>query len=365
MSHALTKELNHGEQRDIIVIGASAGGLEPLSILLAGLPADFPAAILVVRHLSPHSPSVLHQILGRTASLPVVEAEDAEPIHMGRIYVAGADRHLMVDGTRLRLTRGPKENFSRPSINVLFRSAAYSLGARVIGIVLSGMLDDGTSGLWAIKDRGGLALVQSPEEASHPSMPQSAREHVKVDAVLPVAEMPARLVEWTSERIKQDEAKPMSKTLEAEHHIALNDGNVRQRSMELGPLSTVTCPECHGAMVRIEEESIIRFRCHTGHAYSIRSLMADVNEEIDESLWKAIKVIEERIFLLYDMAKLAKHENEVGEYLKQIHQAEWRVEQLRQLVMASDELGHNAAEHREVEHEQSTWTRQVDFSPEP
>jgi len=356
-------ELKHGEQRDIIVIGASAGGLEPLSILLAGLPANFPASILVVRHITPHSPSVLPQILEKVATLPVVEAEDGEPIYTGRIYVAGADRHLMVDGTHLRLTRGPKENFSRPSINVLFRSAAYSMGPRVIGIVLSGILDDGTSGLWAIKDRGGLALVQLPEEASHTSMPQNAIEHVKVDAVLPVAEMPARLVEWTSESMERKEAKPMSAILEAEHHIALNEVNVRQRSMELGPLAMVTCPECHGAMVRIEEDSLVRFRCHTGHAYSIRSLMADVNEEIDESLWKSIKVIEERIFLLYDMAKLAKQEDEVAEYLKQAGQAEWRVEQLRPLVMAPHELGHEAKDHREGEHEQTPWTRQVDFSP--
>jgi two-component system, chemotaxis family, protein-glutamate methylesterase/glutaminase len=195
--------------------------------------------------------------------------------------------------------------------------------------------------------------VQSPEEAAHPSIPQSALEHVAVDAVLPVAKMPELLVQWTSERIEPSEAKVKSNALEIENRMALNDGVWRQDGFELGPFSSVTCPQCYGVMVRIEEGTIVRLRCHTGHAYSMRSLVADVNAEIDHSLWSTIRVIEERVFLLHEMAKLAKQEVEAREYLKQARWAEQRVEQLRQIVMTPNELGHDAAEPEAVGYEQA------------
>jgi two-component system chemotaxis response regulator CheB len=321
-----------------VVVGASAGGVEALSALVAGLPPGFPAAVLVVLHIPGHTPSQLHHILARAGSLPAIQAVDGAPILSGCIYVATPDRHLMIDGNHLRLTRGPKENRARPSINVLFRSAAYSFGRRVIGIVLSGMLDDGTAGLWTIKDRGGMAMVQTPEEASFPSMPQSALADVDVDAVLPIAGMPAALLKWTSESIEAGGEIPMSKRLEAEQRIALGDNALQAGSAELGSPSTLTCPECHGTLMQIEEGDIIRYRCHTGHAYSLKTLLTEVNESIDVSLWNTIRAIDERIFVLRQMAQLAKQEQEAAQALEQARRAERRVEQLRQLVVDTDEL---------------------------
>lgn len=166
-----------------MVVGASAGGVDALIKFFAGLPADLAASIFVVLHIPSESPSHLAPILERACRLPVKEAEDLESIDPGQIYVASADRHLMIDGHRIRVTRGPRESRVRPSIDVLFRSASVSFGARVIAVVMSGTLDDGTAGAWAVKDRGGLVLVQEPSDAIHASMPESVIQHVKVDHV--------------------------------------------------------------------------------------------------------------------------------------------------------------------------------------
>jgi two-component system chemotaxis response regulator CheB len=181
------------QQRDIIVIGASAGGLEALRMLVAALPPTFPAALFVVVHISPQSPGLLPEILDRAGPLPVLSATDQAPIRGGHIYMAPADQHLLLEPGWMRLTRGPKENRFRPAIDPLFRSAAYAFGPQVIGIVLSGMLDDGMAGLWAIKDRGGLAIVQEPSEAPHPSMPQNALTYVAVDYCLRTTDLATAL----------------------------------------------------------------------------------------------------------------------------------------------------------------------------
>lgn len=181
-------------QHAIVVIGASAGGLAAIETIVAGLPAGFPAAVLVVLHIPPDAPSHLPAILERSSRLPVAAAQDGEIVRPGRVYVAPTDRHLLLQSdNRLRLTQGPREHWVRPSVDALFRSAAETCGRRVIGIVLSGSLDDGTAGLLAIKDSGGQTVVQAPTDAEHPSMPESAINHVLVDYVLPVADMPALL----------------------------------------------------------------------------------------------------------------------------------------------------------------------------
>jgi two-component system chemotaxis response regulator CheB len=309
--------------------------------LVAGLPQDFPAAMLVVTHIPAHTPSELYHILDRAGQLPALQAVDGEAIRRGHIYVASADRHLMVDGDEIRLTRGPKENRSRPSINVLFRSAAYSFGPRVTGIILTGMLDDGVAGLWTIKDRGGMALVQSPEEAEYPSMPQSAIEHVEVDAVLPIAAMPMILGKWVEEWVAPADEKPVSKTLKIEHGIELYNQGMPEGSMELGRPSLLTCPECHGAMMQIQEGSIIRFRCHTGHGYSLQTLLTEVDESIDASLWGAVRAIQERILLLHTLEREAKQSDEAAGYLEQTRRAEQYAEQLLQILSEPDKLEHN------------------------
>ncbi len=320
---------------DIVVVGASAGGVAALQSLVAGLPATFPAAVLVVLHIPAHTPSQLYTILARAGSLPVVSAVDGDTIAPGCVYVAPTDRHLLVEADRLRVTRGPKENRMRPAVDVLFRSAAYTLGPRVIGVVLSGMLDDGTAGLWAIKDRGGIALVQSPEDAQHASMPESALQHVAVDYTLPVAAMPALLVQLTQEPIALQKDVAPTTTLQIETRIALEGNALQGGIMQLGTVSSNTCPECHGVLVRIQEGPIIRYRCHTGHAYSLQTLLAEVNEEVDMTLWGALRAIEERILLLREMAQVTGNYDTVTaqHYAEQAQATELHAQHIRELVL--------------------------------
>jgi two-component system, chemotaxis family, protein-glutamate methylesterase/glutaminase len=189
--------------RDIIVIGASAGGVEVLSELCKNLPPELPAAVFIVWHMPATSTGIFPRMLERTSALPVENAVDGEPLVPGRIYTAPPDHHLLLEDGRVRLTHGPKENRFRPAVDPLFRSAAYSYGPRVIGLVLSGALDDGTSGLWMIKDRGGVAMVQDPVDALVPDMPRNALHNVEVDYVVPVSEMPALLMQLTSEPLPE------------------------------------------------------------------------------------------------------------------------------------------------------------------
>ena len=292
-------------KRDIVVIGASAGGVQALTAFFKALPADVEAAFLVVLHIPAHSPSRLDQILSRATSLPVVVAEDGEPLVSRRVYVASPDKHLMVTPQGIRLSRGPKEGRARPSIDVLFRSAAVAFQARVIGIVLSGMLDDGTAGLWAIKDHQGVALVQDPVEALHAPMPQSAIAHVQVDLVGTVQALCHRVALLAGKEVAMREDPDSSEPLGIETHIALGGSGLKAGVMNLGKVSKYTCPDCHGVLVQIEEGSIVRFRCHTGHAYSLKSLIAEVNESIDKGLWSALRAGEERVMLIRQVAEMA------------------------------------------------------------
>jgi two-component system, chemotaxis family, protein-glutamate methylesterase/glutaminase len=330
--------------RDIVVVGASAGGVQALQTLIAGLPATFPAAVLIVLHIPAHTPSQLHTILARAGALTITSAEDGDAIVPGRVYVAPTDRHLLVEGERIRVTRGPKENRVRPAVDVLFRSAAYAYGPRVIGIVLSGMLDDGTAGLWAIKDRGGIALVQSPEDAQHASMPESAIKYVAVDATLPVAAMPAHLAQLTRAHPPMEQAAP-PQALAIETRIALEGNALQGGVMQLGAVSANTCPECHGVLIRIQEGSIVRYRCHTGHAFSLQTLIADVNEEIDTTLWAALRAIEERILLLREMEELARANDDMAiaqQCAQQVEATEQSVHRIRELVLSHSLFGHAA-----------------------
>jgi two-component system, chemotaxis family, protein-glutamate methylesterase/glutaminase len=185
-------------KRDIIVVGASAGGVDALERLIAELPAKMEATVFVVLHITPTSPGLLHNILSRKTRVPVSQARDSESIEPGRVYVAPPDFHMMLEDHKIRLWRGPKENFNRPSINVLFRSAAVAFGERVAGVVLSGMLDDGSAGLWWVKQHGGTALVQDPETAAFPEMPRNAMLYVKPDFVLEPAALGERLAKLSN-----------------------------------------------------------------------------------------------------------------------------------------------------------------------
>lgn len=225
---------------DIIVIGASAGGLEAFRTLISDLPSDLPAAVFIVWHISPDYPSLLPQILERVSALPIAHALHNELIKSGRIYIAPPDRHLLVEPQTVRLSRGPRENRFRPAIDVLFRSAARFYGERVLGVVLSGGLDDGAAGLYAIKQRGGIAVVQDPSDALHDSMPKAALRAVSVDYCVPIAQMAALLVRLVNEAIPVHEESPVSNNLEIEVGVAREDNGMEMGIMKLGEFSPYT-----------------------------------------------------------------------------------------------------------------------------
>jgi two-component system chemotaxis response regulator CheB len=288
-----------------VVLGASAGGIEALRALFGALSADLDAAFLVVVHIPPHTPSRLGEVLAAATRMPVSTPRDKEAPQRGHVYVACADQHLMLEDGVIRHTRGPKECRVRPAIDVLFRSAAVAYGPRTVGIVLSGMLDDGTAGLWAIKDRGGKAIVQDSAEAMHPQMPESARRHVDVDLADDCAAI-ARALEDLTRRdpLQENETREKATRARVEARIA-SEGNALQLGvMDMGKASQYTCPDCHGVLVQIEEGSIVRFRCHTGHAFSLETLLAEISESIDHGLWDTIRAIEERVLLLRQMSTL-------------------------------------------------------------
>jgi two-component system chemotaxis response regulator CheB len=322
--------------RDIIVIGASVGGVEALRTIAGGLPKDFPASVFVVLHTSPEAPGILADILDRAGTLPASFAVDGERVLPGRIYVAPPDQHLVVEPNRVRLTRGPKENRFRPAVDPLFRSAAQVYGPRVIGVILTGYLDDGTAGLWAVKQLGGTTVVQDPHEALAPSMPASAMRQVRVDHCLPIEEIAPLLVRLASKPLEEEGVYEVPDELDIEVRIAKEATALDAGVLKLGEPSNYACPECHGVLLRIKEENRFRFRCHTGHAYSVESLLAEINEGVEDSLWNAIRSVEENVLLLRSMAEhLGEGEDSPAaeKFLTQAQQAQRRADLVRQAVM--------------------------------
>ena len=288
----------------IVVIGASAGGLDALRALVSALPEDFEAPIGVVLHTSPQSPGVLPDILSRAGRLTAVSPGNRERLIPGRIYVAPPDRHLLVEPGRVCLTRGPHENRFRPAIDPLFRSAAQVFGPGAIGVILTGNLDDGTAGLWAIKRLGGLTVVQDPADAMFPSMPANALAHVEVDHRVPLSDLAPLLVRLTRSEIEKGKESAMPDEMDIELRIAKEENPLDAGLERVAQPSSYACPECHGVLLQLKESGRIRFRCHTGHAYSLESLLAAVSEGIDEAMWMAIRALEEGGML---MSRMAEH----------------------------------------------------------
>ena len=289
-------------RKDIVVIGGSAGAVEALRVIVRKLPDDLGAPVLVVIHLPPSSPGRLPEILQRCTALRVAWAVDGEPLEPGRIYVAPPDRHLLVEADALRLTRAPRENHSRPAIDPLFRSAALARGSRVIAVLLSGRLDDGTAGVWAVKERGGVVVVQDPEDASQPDMPRNALEYTDADHVVPSAQIGPLLARLAAAEPAISNGGPASSQLELEVRIAMEANALQSGVLTIGPTTPYTCPECHGVLMRVEQGGIPRFRCHTGHAYALDSLLASVTEGVEASLWGALRAVEESVLLLREAA---------------------------------------------------------------
>jgi two-component system chemotaxis response regulator CheB len=300
--------------RDIIVVGTSAGGIEALKALVGGLPRDLDASLFIVLHTAPYSPGILPEILGRAGQLPASHARDWEQISPGRIYVAPPDYHLLIERSGYtRVTQGPKENRFRPAVDPLFRSAAHAFGPRVVGVILTGWLDDGAAGLYAVKECGGTAVVQDPQDAEAPSMPLSAVKRVKVDHCVPLAEMATLLAGLVKASGAEEGEHPVSERMETEVKIAREDDALESGIMQWGEPSVFGCPECHGVLLQLEEGAHLRFRCHTGHAYSVQSLLAEMAEKTEETVWSAVRSIEEQALLMRRLAEhVGRHEDGGG-----------------------------------------------------
>jgi two-component system chemotaxis response regulator CheB len=321
--------------KNIIVIGASYGGIEAMKTLVSGLPEKFPATVFLVQHVSPSQPSLLPKILADSGPLPVSTPRNIEPLKTGHIYVAPPDHHLLLEQDHVRLTRGPKENRFRPSIDALFRSAAYAHGPRVVGVILTGLLDDGTAGLWAVKDRGGTAIVQDPGEAAAPSMPQSALQNVEVDHRLSLPDIAPLLNELAHTPAAKEGVHAMSERMKIEVAIAKENAAIDEGIQDLFDPSNYTCPECHGVLLQLKEGAILRFRCHTGHAYSVLTLLEEGGEGVEGSLWGAIRSLEERVLLLLQFAEHLESNNrraDAAALLQEIDKTKKKAEFVRQAV---------------------------------
>jgi two-component system chemotaxis response regulator CheB len=265
--------------RDVVVIGASTGGVELLLDLASELPANLPAAIFVVVHTPPTYASSLPDLLSRRGALPAVHPQHGDEIRPGRIYVAPPDNHLLVRAGFVEVVRGPKENGHRPAVDPLFRSASWSYGSRVVGVVLSGNLDCGTAGLMSVKARGGVAVAQEPGTAVAPDMPRSALERVALDYVVQPAELPGLLARLTAEEAPANAA----------HGRAVDE----LEGTEPGARAELVCPLCHGVLTEAKVGEFRHFRCHVGHAFSLDSLLGEQSEDVERALWAAVRSLEE------------------------------------------------------------------------
>jgi two-component system chemotaxis response regulator CheB len=313
-------ETLHAKQTErIVAIGASVGGIQAVSGLLAALPAGFPAAILVVIHTSEESPGLLPQIFGRQSNLPVLPASRLHP-EAGTVYVAVPGKHLIVLDGEIDVTDGPRENRNRPAIDPMLRSVAKAYREAAIGVVLTGYLDDGTAGLAAIKHYGGIAVAQDPEDAQAPSMPMSALANVPVDYVVSLSQLPALLVRLASQPAPSG-TSPASDFSEA--------NEVRSQP------SVYTCPECHGTLWEVHSSGLLRFECRVGHTYSSESMLVDHTEATERALWAALRSLEEGAQLAHRLMKRSlelKQQYGVERFRQRAEAAEEHISTLRRML---------------------------------
>jgi two-component system chemotaxis response regulator CheB len=328
-------------ERDIVVIGASAGGVEAVASLVEALPRDLAAAVFVVVHFPPHTTSVLPRIITRRGGMTAMHPEDGTPIELGCVYVAPPDRHLLVEQGHVRLVRGPRENGARPAVDPLFRSAARAYGARVIGVILTGNLDDGTAGLMAVRSAGGLTIVQDPDDALYAGMPSSALRHVQADHVAPLGEIAGLLVRRVGEMVELKGGGPVAQRQNREVEISEMDPEAVE-SPRAGAPSGYACPECHGVLWEVDEGGLLRFRCRVGHAYSIENLLAAQGSSMDAALWAAYRALEERAALTARMGARMEERGQASlaqRYNEQTRETLQRAELIRRvLLMNSQEV---------------------------
>jgi two-component system chemotaxis response regulator CheB len=328
------------ETRDVVVLGASAGGVEPLRRIASDLGADLPAAVFVVLHVAADQPSALPEILDRAGPLPALVPRDGQAIEGSRIYVAPPDMHLMLEPSVIRIVHGPRENRHRPSVDVLFRSAARAYGPRVVGIVLSGSLDDGTAGLVAVKIRGGIAVVQDPAEAFCADMPRNAMRYIEVDHVTPARAIGALVNRLVLEPVDVAMAPPPSPEMIQETKIARLDAGQLENEDKPGVPSAVACPDCRGVLWEIQEGDLLRFRCRTGHAFSPETLLDAEDEGVETALWEVLRALEERVSLRRRLIQQAKERHLphlAAEFEKRVSALESAAGSLRELLLHKPE----------------------------
>lgn len=280
--------------RDIVVIGGSTGGLSALQQMAAGLPVGLPVSLFVVVHTSPDSPGHLPELLSKAGPLPASYATDCEAIKPGRIYVAPPDRHLLLEDGSMMLTLGPRENGFRPAIDPLFRTAANNFGRRVIGIVVSGGLNDGTHGLQIIKRRGGIAVAQRIEEAIVPHMPLSAIRNVELDHIVGAADMAPLIVDLSRRRLR---GRDVNGQRRVGRDVAERGTRKLEHSGPDGVLSPFTCPECGGALWQQQDGKLDLFRCHVGHGFTTETLANGLDDRLEQAMWTALRTLEETVAL--------------------------------------------------------------------
>ena len=343
--------MNGYVRRDLVAVGASAGGLDALKALVAELPADFPAAVLITVHMSTHAPNLLATVLNRKCALPVRSATDGQRVKCGEIYVAPSDHHLVVQDGKIGLGRGPRENGFRPAIDVMFRSAAVAYGVRVIGVVLTGNLDDGTAGCLAIKQCGGTTIAQDPHEAVFPSMPQSIVDNWLADHVSGMAAMPKLLQQLTTEPIDMTAVPEVPPGLRMEVDMASGTmgGHPEQT---IGEPSNFGCPDCGGPLREIRTaHGDARFRCHVGHAWAATSLSDVQRSKVEEAVWIAIRWLdEERMLATYgaERARRKGREHVTKGFEERAERARLRGDKLRSLLREPDPLPQENADPAEA-----------------
>ena len=324
---------HHGVQRDLVVVGASAGGVDALQALVKGLPAEFPAAVLVVLHVPSTGTSVLPQILARRGPLHAAFAKDGDELQRGQIFVAPADYHMLVEDGHIRLSRGPRENGHRPAIDPLFRSASRAVGARCVGVVMSGLLDDGASGARFIKRHGGAVVVQDPADAHFPSMPNAALSVTSADHVVPASAIADTLCSLIEQHVMVAAAGPAEAP-----RIAPTEPRPDEPTGPLeGPPTAVTCPECGGSLWERDDGATTRFACHVGHAYTLASLVEEQGRDLEMTLWSAVRSLEERADVHRRLARRTSGARRIV-YEDRARDAEEHAQSLRAILAAAGRL---------------------------
>ena len=320
---------------DIVVIGASMGGVEALSELVAQLPQDLPASVCIVLHVTAEHRSFLPQILSRVGPLPAKHPRDHAPLEQGRIYVAPNDHHLLLEEGKVRVIKGPLENGHRPAVDPLFRSAARIYGPRVVGVVLTGSRNCGTAGLLAVKSQGGIAVVQDPDDAACADMPRSAMQYVSVDHRVPLRQMGALLSRLVDTPVKSARKRRVPNVMEQEVDVLIGKPQATNQPPEGGAPSHFSCPDCGGVLFELDDSGLLRYRCRVGHGFTGEVLDDEQGGTVDATLWAAIRALEENAALARRLAHRAREQKQsisARRYEERAREAEAQARAVRHLA---------------------------------